>query len=338
MADDILPSLRYFGLDVAVLSGPDLDYADLHRFDTIVVGPNAYVLRDAVRRSARRLLDYVESGGTLIVQYQTYPYEEFGLAPYPIHYNQPHDRVTSAEAPVTILQPDHPLFNRPNPIGPADFDGWVRDRGLYFLREWDRRFEVLLSCHDEDEAPLDGGLLSASFGRGTYVYAAYSFFRQIPSGVPGAMRLFANLLGLPDAKILERAGRLARIELFEDMTEAQLYDLARAMSERWPEDGSFLCRQGDRDSELFLILEGEVEVIKEETGRVVDVRTRGDAVGELAVLGDLNRSATLRAREGVKVLAMRGADFSSLLDARTDIASRFVRVLARKLAASGGSR
>jgi hypothetical protein len=154
------------------------------------------------------MLDYVEEGGTLLVQHQGYGYARPGFAPYPFAFRQPHDRVTDEHAPITNLDAQHPALNRPNPLGVRDFDGWVRDRGMYFLGPRDHRYHPLLACADPGEEPKDGGLVTAEYGRGLYVYCAYSLFRQVPAGVPGAIRLIANLLALPQtmghARAVER--------------------------------------------------------------------------------------------------------------------------------------
>jgi hypothetical protein len=143
-----------------------------------------------------RLLDYARAGGLVIVQYQQYPFVSGGFAPYRLSIARPHDRVTDETAPMTPLEPSHPVFHVPNDIGPADWQGWVQERGLYFAHDWDSSYTALLEAHDPRESPLSGGLLVASLGKGTYVYTGLSFFRQLPAGVPGAYRLFANLLAL----------------------------------------------------------------------------------------------------------------------------------------------
>jgi LmbE family N-acetylglucosaminyl deacetylase len=333
--EDILASLEHFDLDVTTLAPEELNYADLGLFDAVVVGPNAYVTSDDVRRNASRLLDYVGRGGTLIVQYQAYGYELAGQAPYPFRYRQPHDRVTVPDAPVRVLAPGHPLFTLPNRIVPEDFDRWVQDRGLYFFGEWDKRYEPLLESADPGQEAQRGGLLVTSYGRGTYVYAAYSFFRQIPEGVPGAVRLFANLLGLARARILERMALAGRVPILSFLDADQLYDVVRLMSERWLDRGDVLCREGDRGTELYMVLDGEVDVLKgEQGGRVIHVAGQGEVVGELAVLTDLPRSATLRARTGVKVLVMRGSHFRDFLREHPDLSQRITSMLARRLAST----
>jgi LmbE family N-acetylglucosaminyl deacetylase len=333
--EQILPSLSRSGLDVSVLSDEDLSFGDLGSFDAIVVGPNAYLVRDAVRRSSARLLEYVELGGTLIVQYQAYGYQAEGFTPYPFRYHQPHGRVTFPNAPVTVLDPAHPVLHLPNRISERDFEGWVHDRGLYFWGEWDRRYAPVLECHDPGEEPQRGGLLVAGYGQGTFAYTGYSLFRQIPFGVPGAIRLFANLLGLAEARILERMERARRVQLFSFMSDDQLHDVVRLMSERWFDDGAFLARQGAAGNELFLIVEGEVEILKERGDRKVHVAREGEAVGELAVLADTPRSASLRSRGGTKVLSMRGDHFRRLLREHRDLADGLIRMLATRLAESG---
>jgi LmbE family N-acetylglucosaminyl deacetylase len=331
--EEIVPSLARFGLDIVVLGHGELEFADLESFDAVVVGPNAYLVRDDVRKSAARLLRYVEEGGTMIVQYQGYAYQGEGLAPYPFRFRQPHDRVTWPGAPVTVLQPDHPLMTQPNRIRGADFEGWVHDRGLYFFGEWDRRYVPVLEAHDPDEEPHAGGFLAAAYGRGAYIYMAYSLFRQLAAGVPGAVRLFANLLGRPHVRIRERAERARAIQLFSFLSEAELYEVVRLMSERWFEDGAYLARQGERGGELFLILDGEIEILKEEGGRRERYVARaGDAVGELAILTDLPRAASLRAAGEVKVLTIRGDRFMELVKAHPDVSEGLLRLLATRLA------
>jgi CRP-like cAMP-binding protein len=173
----------------------------------------------------------------------------------------------------------------------------------------------------------------AGYGQGTFVYAAYSFFRQLPAGVPGAIRLFANLLGLAEARILERMERARRVALFSFMNDEQLHEVVRLMSERWYDDGSFLARQGEPGNELFLVLEGEVEILKgDDATRKTYVAGEGEAVGELAALTDAPRSASLRARNGLKVLSIRGDHFRGLLREHWDLTDGVIRMLADRLA------
>jgi LmbE family N-acetylglucosaminyl deacetylase len=332
----IVKALRHFGLDFHLVSDDELGYIDLDQFDAIVVGPNAYLIRDQLRKNAYRLPAYVAQGGTLIVQYQGYGYQRDEFVPYPFEYNQPHDRVTSERAPVTILQPDHFLFRQPNAIGPADFEGWVHDRGLYFFGCWDKRYQALLACNDAGEEPKQGGLLITSYGRGTYLYTGYSFFRQLPAGVPGAFRLFANLLAVPAARTLERARILKNVSLFSFMNEEQLQTVARIMSERWVEDGAYLCHQGDEGDEMYLIAAGEVEIIKEAGGAdsLLYLAKAGEVIGEMQVLSRSARTAAMRARGDGHLLVIQGDHFRALMHQYPDMSDRVIDTLVQKLAAA----
>ena len=198
--DDIPTVLRELGLSVEMISPEQVARGDLQRFDTIILGIRAYDTRADLRQNNRRLIDYVDRGGTLVVQYNTNP-EQFNAGhytPYPAQLS--HDRVSVEEAPVTLLEPYDRLFRFPNTITEKDFDGWVQERGLYFMDKWDNHFRALLSSADPGEPPRDGGLLRARYGRGTYIYTGYAFFRQLPSGVPGAIRLYVNLLSAGHGK------------------------------------------------------------------------------------------------------------------------------------------
>jgi len=166
----------------------------LNRYGTIVTGIRAYDTRDDVRANNRRLLDFVSHGGTLIVQYNTGT-NEFNSGKYtPFSAHESRDRVSVEEAPVDILAPQGSVFRFPNQITGRDFNDWVQERGLYFMDQWDSKFQPLLSSHDPGESAMRGGLLRAQYGKGTYIYDGYAFFRQLPAGVPGAVRLYVNLL------------------------------------------------------------------------------------------------------------------------------------------------
>jgi hypothetical protein len=144
----------------------------------------------------QRLLDYARDGGTFIVQYNKYELVENGLMPFPATMSRPHGRVTDYAAPVTLLAPEHPLLSGPNRITAADFDGWVQERGLYFLHTFDDRYTPLLAMSDPDQDALTGGLVAARVGSGWYVYTGLALFRQLPEAVPGAYRLLANMVSL----------------------------------------------------------------------------------------------------------------------------------------------
>lgn len=195
-SDRVPEALERVGLPVELLDAERLATDDLSRFDAIVIGSRAYETDSALVSHNDRLLEYVSEGGHLLVQYQQYQFVRGGFAPYPLRISFPHDRVTDETAPVTILQPDHPAFGVPHRIGRRDWDGWPQERGLYFAGSWDEAYVPLLELSDPGMPPLRGGLLVARYGRGTYVYTGLSFFRALPAGVPGAYRLFLNLLAL----------------------------------------------------------------------------------------------------------------------------------------------
>ena len=195
-SDRVPEALLAVGVPIELLSPDSLARGDLSRYDAIVIGSRAYETDPALVANNGRLLDYARAGGLLLVQYQQYPFVDGGYAPYPLRIGRPHDRVTDETAPVMPLEPAHPVFHYPNDIGADDWRGWVQERGLYFAHDWDTTYVPLLETHDAPGPELKGGLLVAPLGRGTYVYTGLSFFRQLPAGVPGAYRLFANLLGL----------------------------------------------------------------------------------------------------------------------------------------------
>ncbi|HQQ79022.1 MAG TPA: PIG-L family deacetylase, partial [Thermoanaerobaculia bacterium] len=186
-------ALKQMGYAVTLLSDDELETGDLSRYSAVVAGIRAFNTRPRLKQAVKRLEAYAEGGGTVVVQYNTtgdLVTDELG--PYPIKLSR--DRVTVEEAPVTFVKPDSPLLTFPNKLTPADFDGWVQERGLYFAGSWDPRYETVLATHDPGESDKPGGLLYAKVGKGAWVYTGYAFFRQLPAGVPGAYRLFVNLV------------------------------------------------------------------------------------------------------------------------------------------------
>jgi len=220
-ADGVPEALAGLGIPVVELTPDSLARGDLSRFDAVVIGSRAYETIPAVIEFNSRLLDYARGGGLLLVQYQQYEFFRGDFAPFPMQVggqplsaflsrtstspppadNRPnsHDRVADELAPVRIVDPASPVARAPNALGPADWDGWVQERGLYFARAWAPEYRPVLEMHDPGEPPLEGGLLVAPLGRGTYVYTGISFYRELPAGVPGAFRLFLNLLALRPA-------------------------------------------------------------------------------------------------------------------------------------------
>ena len=194
--NDPLPeTLRQIGIQVDLLDEVALAFGELSHYDAIVAGIRSYELRPDLPRSNARLLDYVKDGGTLLVLYQRdFAWNRVLPAPFPAKMPDQTSRVTDPHSPVRFLAPDNPLLNRPNKITLADFDGWDQERGLYFWGTWDARYQPVLGLTDPGEAEATGGLVYARDGQGVYIYTGLSFFRELPAGVPGAYRLFVNLL------------------------------------------------------------------------------------------------------------------------------------------------
>jgi hypothetical protein len=199
--DEVPQALQQLGAQVSLLSSDDLASGNLNRFDAIVTGVRAYNVRADLRANEGRLLDYVKNGGTLVVQYNVAEGgNPFGgdtnilanIGPYPITTGR--ERVTVEEVPVEFLHPESPLLHKPNEITERDFDGWIQERGLYFASKWDNHYLALFETHDPMEKPQTGVTLYTPYGKGAYVFTAFSWFRELPAGVPGAFRIFANFL------------------------------------------------------------------------------------------------------------------------------------------------
>jgi LmbE family N-acetylglucosaminyl deacetylase len=191
--DEVPQALENLAYDVVELSDEMLENEDFSPFDTIITGVRAYNTRDVLKLVKEKLLQYVDRGGTLVVQYNMASGSLADrIGPYPFTIGR--DRVSVENAPVVFLAPGHPLLNVPNKITPGDFEGWIQERGLYFAFQWDEKYETVLACHDPGEPDRNGGLLYCRYGKGIFVYTAYAWFRQLPAGVPGAFRLFANII------------------------------------------------------------------------------------------------------------------------------------------------
>ena len=195
-AGDLIPdALNELGVSVEIIETKSSSLEQLAAYDAIVTGIRAYNTDPELKHFNQVLLQYVEQGGILLVQYNTSRRLMEGIGPYP--FNVTRKRITVEEATTNFLQPNDSLLQYPNTIGPADFEGWVQERGLYFTDDQDARYTKLLSWSDPGEKPLDGGLIYCKYGKGRFVYTGISFFRQLPAGVPGAYRLFANLISQP---------------------------------------------------------------------------------------------------------------------------------------------
>jgi hypothetical protein len=193
--DEVPAALRQAGYDVTMLTEETVAHGSLAPYQAIVTGVRAFNVDPRLPFLHERLMKYVADGGTMVVQYNTQNFissvpQQMGPAPFKIS----HDRVTDENATVTMLEPKHPLVNVPNKLGESDFVGWVQERGLYFADAWDPTYAPIFAMHDAGEPPRKGGLLVTKHGKGAFIYTGLAFFRQLPAGVPGAYRLFANLL------------------------------------------------------------------------------------------------------------------------------------------------
>lgn len=198
-SEPIPDALKMLGIQVETLDAQALAFGDLSKFNAIVVGVRAYELRPELPGANQRLLDYVSNGGTLVVQYnRDFAWNKEQYAPYPAKIVTPQGgplpRITDENSPVKFLKPDDPLLNRPNKITQDDFKGWVQERGLYYWTQFDPKYTPLLAMNDPGEPDLNGALVYTRYGKGIYIYTGIAFFRQIPEGVPGAYRLFVNLI------------------------------------------------------------------------------------------------------------------------------------------------
>lgn len=196
VGDKVPEAMEQIGVKVTMLDANALATGNLDQFDAILIGIRASAVRDDLKSYNKRLLDYVERGGNLIWQYQTPEFDQVAYGPYPYKMGRNPEEVSEEDSTVTVLDPANPVFNWPNKIAAADFNGWVEERGSKWWGEWDERYKPLLECHDREQPPQSGGMLQAKYGRGTFTYAGYAFYRQLPAGVEGAYRLFANLISL----------------------------------------------------------------------------------------------------------------------------------------------
>ena len=200
--DKVPESLEQIGYTVHQIAPSDIKPGSLDKYDAVVIGIRAYNVVPELKFKQELLFDYVHQGGNLVVQYNTagrWDKAYDNIAPYPLKLSR--DRVTNENSPVEIIAKDHALVNFPNKILPEDFDGWVQERGLYFPNEWDSKFTAVFSMNDEDESPTQGSLLVSPHGKGHYIYTGLSFFRELPAGVPGAYKIFANMLSIGQDKV-----------------------------------------------------------------------------------------------------------------------------------------
>jgi hypothetical protein len=195
VGDNVAPVLQQLGVPLTIVEPDDIPGTNLSQFSAIVVGPRAYQANQALQSNNDYLLAYVRNGGRLVVQYGQGEMQRPGIMPYPITLKQPAERVTDEDAPVTFTDPQSPLLNAPNKITQGDFRGWVQERASYMPSTSDSHYRTMLAMSDPGEQPNRAAILAAPYGRGTYIYVSLALFRQLPAGVPGSARIFANLLG-----------------------------------------------------------------------------------------------------------------------------------------------
>ncbi|HEX3438022.1 MAG TPA: PIG-L family deacetylase [Pseudacidobacterium sp.] len=193
--DEVPQALEQIGVHPHLLTSDEILRGDLSQYDAIVLGIRTYAARSELAMATRRLLDYAQNGGTVIVQYNSPEYDH-NFGPYPYTLGRSPEKVVDEKSKVTILDPNHPLMTWPNRITESDFDGWVEERGHDFMQSWDPHYTALTETHDPGQDPQKGGLLYARYGRGAYVYVAYALYRQMTEAVPGAYRIFANLISI----------------------------------------------------------------------------------------------------------------------------------------------
>jgi hypothetical protein len=204
--DDVPTSLENLGIHAHFLTQGDLAGADLSKYNVILVGVRAYAVRNDLVTYNGRLLDYVKKGGVVVVQYQT-PEFDHNFGPYPYSMTSDPEEVTDEASTVTFLEPSNPALTWPNKITAKDFSGWIEERGSKFMATWDPKYQAPIETHDPEQDPQKGGFLIARYGSGVWVYDAYAFYRELPLGVPGAYRIFANLISLPSNPALKATAK-----------------------------------------------------------------------------------------------------------------------------------
>jgi hypothetical protein len=195
VGDNVSPILQQLGVPLTIVEPDDIPQTDLSRFTAIVVGPRAYQVSQTLQDNNDYLLAYARNGGRLVVQYGQGEMQRPGIMPYPITLQQRAERVTDENAPVTFTDPQSPLLNAPNKITQDDFKGWVQERATYMPSTFDSHYRSMLAMNDPGEQPNRAAILAAPYGRGSYIYVPLALFRQLPAGVAGGARIFANLLG-----------------------------------------------------------------------------------------------------------------------------------------------
>ena len=196
--DEVFDCLKQVGYSISMLSDEALQNENLAVYDAIITGVRAYNTNVKLQNIHPRLMEYVNQGGNLIVQYNTN--NRIGpllakIGPYPFTISR--ERVTNENAEVRFLKPEHSILNFPNKLSAKDFDNWIQERGIYFASAWDNHYEAPFSINDPDEKPNEGSLILSKYGKGNFIYTGLVFFRELPAGVQGAYRLLINLISIP---------------------------------------------------------------------------------------------------------------------------------------------
>jgi hypothetical protein len=193
--DEVPQYLSQMGYEVTLLKTENITAENLKNFNVVITGIRAYNTIEALAFKNAILLNFVKEGHTMIVQYNTAgKFVTKDFAPFPLKISN--ERVTEENAVVRFLEPDHSILNYPNTITTKDFDGWVQEQGLYYPEQWSKEFTSIISSNDKNESPKDSAILVANYGKGHYIYTGLSFFRELPAGVIGAYRLFANMISI----------------------------------------------------------------------------------------------------------------------------------------------
>lgn len=325
---DCFSILHELGFDIETINPDKLTHLDLSQFDTIIIGEHAYFLNPALSKHNNIFLEFVNNGGTLIVHMQRNFYADNNLAPYPITYSTPHDRVTNNKALVTFLVPDHIILNTPNKISQSDFDFWEVDRGLYFWKTWSNYYQSITSCCDPGESELEGGLLSCHYGRGNYVYIGYTVCQQITKGVVGALRLYANVLSIAETEISRRIDILKQVTIFSELTDQELIEISKIPSVELFEENQVIIQEGSKGNTMYLIEAGDVEILKQ--NKSITVLKRNNIFGELAIFSDIERTATAIAKTKVECLVFHAEKMIEIILKHPIIGINIIRTLITK--------
>lgn len=313
------------------LSQMDIEQTALNQFDAIIIGPNAYIENHLLQQEAARFLEYVHQGGTLIVMFQRYDYATPGYAPYRFSYHMPHNRVTDHKSPITLLEPDHSVFNFPNKITQQDFEGWHVDRGVYFWEKWDKRYQPLMRTGDPGDDPQSGGMMFTRYGRGSYIYLGYSFHRQIIQGVDGAFRICANILDLPRQLLEKQVRQLQSIPLFSKISPVMLEPIASKLEAVYLNKGDHLEYGTAPHQKLGFLEYGLLEKVQKfGESSVEHLIEPGQSFGEASLFRNQSSHHVVRAKEDSLILVLTIKDWWNIIQNHPSTVKPVMEYLARR--------